>query len=266
MRRRTVQSPPAGPRRSQVSTRTRTVPINPLGRDLVVGDVHGCFRTLERALVDLEFDARRDRLFGVGDLVDRGPHSIEAVDWLGWPFAAVACGNHERAVLGWLESARVGPPPAGSEWLRDVPPSQHRRWRDAIGAMPFAITIETAYGPIGVVHAEAPKRVWTRALELLESGSPSAVDDVLLGLPVTTEQRAQIRSKPVEDLRALVHGHFPVSAVEASANRWNIDTGAGITAFNRLSLLEVNHSEFRSWTVDVREAPQFPAGARSSTR
>ena len=43
------------------------VPSNRLGRDFVVGDVHGCFRTLERALAALEFDASCDRLFGVGD-------------------------------------------------------------------------------------------------------------------------------------------------------------------------------------------------------
>ena len=40
------------------------------GRDIVVGDVHGCFRTLERALGEIAFDTACDRLFGVGDLVN----------------------------------------------------------------------------------------------------------------------------------------------------------------------------------------------------
>ena len=57
-----------------------TVGINQAGRDLVVGDVHGCFRTLARALSQLEFDPSCDRLFGVGDLVDRGPHSEGRLD------------------------------------------------------------------------------------------------------------------------------------------------------------------------------------------
>ena len=38
------------------------------GRDLVVGDIHGHFPTLARALDALDFDAEADRLFSVGDL------------------------------------------------------------------------------------------------------------------------------------------------------------------------------------------------------
>ena len=37
------------------------------GRDLVIGDLHGYFGTLEHALTELAFDAGRDRLFSVGD-------------------------------------------------------------------------------------------------------------------------------------------------------------------------------------------------------
>ena len=48
------------------STCTRIVDLNREGRDFVVGDVHGCFRTLDRALTALAFDPSRDRLFGVG--------------------------------------------------------------------------------------------------------------------------------------------------------------------------------------------------------
>ena len=45
------------------------------GRDFVVGDVHGCFRTVENALRRVGFDPGCDRLFSVGGLVNRGPNS-----------------------------------------------------------------------------------------------------------------------------------------------------------------------------------------------
>ena len=67
----------------------RTFPSNEHGRDFVVGDVHGCFRTLQHALAALAFEPERDRLIGVGSLVARGPHSGKAVDWLEGRFTAV---------------------------------------------------------------------------------------------------------------------------------------------------------------------------------
>ena len=226
---------------------------NAHGRDFVVGDVHGCFRTLERALDALGFEQGRDRLFGVGDLVNRGPHSDEAVEWLDRRFDAVAIGNHDRAVLRWLESNSGTPPPPGSEWLSAISPGDHPRWRAALARLSLAITIETAHGPVGIVHAEAPDRVWSRATTMLENGDSSVIDIALLGF-AACETAHQPRSQPVEGLRALVHGHEPGRTVRRNVNRWNIDTGAGIARLNRLSLVEVNAPEFRTWTFDVDES------------
>ena len=155
--------------------------LNESGRDFVVGDVHGCFRTLERALSAITFDPNLDRLFGVGDLVNRGPHSEAALRWLEQRFDAVVLGNHDRAVLNWFRAKRGAPRPAESEWLLGLSSREHRRWRAALGSMPLAITIETAYGPVGVVHAEAPHHSWAESLRRLETASPSVVDDVVLG-------------------------------------------------------------------------------------
>ena len=55
---------------------------NPAGRDFVAGDVHGEFPTLERLLDQVGFETSRDRLFALGDLVDRGPDSAAALDWI----------------------------------------------------------------------------------------------------------------------------------------------------------------------------------------
>ena len=79
------------------SSRVRRIPRNREGRDSVVGDVHRCFRTLEPALAEVRFDAGCDRLFGVGDLVDRGSYSAEALVWIERRFEAVVMGNHIMA-------------------------------------------------------------------------------------------------------------------------------------------------------------------------
>ena len=246
--------PPRRPRFVTVSVCSRRWCVNPRGRDFVVGDVHGCFRTLERALRGIGFDPRTDRLFGVGDLVNRGPHSEEALGWLEQCFDAVVLGNHDRSVLSWFRARPGSKPPAGSGWLLDLSRRDHPRWRAALEDMPLAITIETAHGLIGIVHAEAPHHSWVDSLRLLGTASPSVIDDALLGLEASPEAIRRHRTRPVEGLRALVHGHEPVERIACIANRWNIDTGAGIARLDRLSLVKVNAPEFRAWTFDVDES------------
>ena len=229
---------------------TRTFGLNPHGRDLVVGDVHGCFKTLAHALERLGFDEARDRLFGVGDLVARGPNSGAAADWLERWFEAVALGNHDRAARDWFAAKLRGSRERPFGWVRRIEPAEYPRWYEALRGMPLAVTIDTRYGAVGIVHAETPDPVWSRATVLLDNGNAADVDIALLGFEAPYRR---LRRRPVEGLRALVSGHFVVDAVTATQNRYNIDTGAGFAAPARLTLLEGNAPDLRSYTFDVRE-------------
>lgn len=75
----------------------------------VIGDVHGCFETLLALWSRLGFDRARDRLWLVGDLVNRGPHSLEVLRWvrdlddrLGERLRVVL-GNHDLHLLAHFD-------------------------------------------------------------------------------------------------------------------------------------------------------------------
>ena len=68
----------------------------------VVGDLQGCLPSLKDLLAQLSFDAAAgDRLWLVGDLVNRGPQSIETLRFVRGMGAAaqVVLGNHDLALI-----------------------------------------------------------------------------------------------------------------------------------------------------------------------
>ncbi|MEC9073297.1 MAG: symmetrical bis(5'-nucleosyl)-tetraphosphatase [Myxococcota bacterium] len=67
----------------------------------VIGDIQGCYDELQALLAEISFDPDVDRIWLVGDLVNRGPQSLEVLRWARGLGDRVTCvlGNHDMHVL-----------------------------------------------------------------------------------------------------------------------------------------------------------------------
>jgi len=74
----------------------------------VVGDVQGCFITLQRLLARIDFDPARDHLWLVGDIVNRGPDSVKVLRFARSlrESAVVVLGNHDLHLIARIRGAR----------------------------------------------------------------------------------------------------------------------------------------------------------------
>jgi bis(5'-nucleosyl)-tetraphosphatase (symmetrical) len=126
-----------------------------------VGDIQGCDEELQALLERLKFSADRDQLWFVGDLVNRGPHSLAAlrrVRSLG-DNAVVVLGNHNLHLLAVAHGARR---PRQSDTLDEVLAAPDR---EALLEWLITRPLAHAEGADLMVHAGVVPQ-WTVALTL----------------------------------------------------------------------------------------------------
>lgn len=78
-----------------ITQRFRSYPANCLGRDFVLGDIHGAYDMVLQGMRQVRFDKKVDRIFSVGDLIDRGAGSHRALEFLAQPYVYAVRGNHD---------------------------------------------------------------------------------------------------------------------------------------------------------------------------
>lgn len=202
---------------------------NQKGRDLIVGDIHGCFTKLGAALRAVGFDSEAgDRLFSVGDLVDRGPESIAAVEFIAHDFVHAVQGNHEDMAIRWPNGHMDWGNYAanGGGWMIALDKETQREVASALSVLPIAIELETEFGLVGIVHAECPMPSWQDFISALEDESLSREKtDRLLSACQWNRNRITVGDDSmIEGVRAVVVGHTPMRAMTSLGNTLFIDT------------------------------------------
>lgn len=243
---------------------------NEQGRDFVVGDIHGYFQTLERLLEAIGFDASVDRLFSIGDLIDRGPESHRAGEFIAKPWFHAIRGNHEQMLCDALTPGLSQPAALdlwqtnGGEWFETVADAERIALFQAIRQLPLAMEISLAGGGVAVLaHADLADANWPRQrAQLADAGQQASLAETLLwsrrrarAVFDRLQGAASAERVAIDGASVVFFGHTPMPAPVACDNtRW-IDTGV-FTADGRLTIAEVA-VEGAVWSLaDADEQPR----------
>jgi len=205
---------------------------NEKGRDFFVGDIHGQYELLMEAMARVGFDKARDRLFSVGDLIDRGSDSFECLSLAFEPWFYGVRGNHEMLAYDALNEG------TGQAW--DLWQINGGSWvylhgvhevrtilNAALEHLPYAREVEVTGKRIGIVHAEPPSD-WG----LIELNGHAIKQELVW----SRAKISRMDCTPVAGIDAVVVGHTILEQPTALGNVHYIDTGAFHTC--RLTLIE----------------------------
>jgi serine/threonine protein phosphatase 1 len=210
---------------------------NEIGRDFVVGDIHGWFNVAYKNMENLKFDPEKDRLFCLGDLIDRGPYSKDVLKWLDQKSVYSIKGNHEQMMYEFFHGIdwKIDyPEKHGGKWFTELPMYEQMDYVDRLRMLPHVAEIETIHGLVGLVHAEVPHD-W----EEFKNNYKKYEDDALWSFNKFNLFQIGI-SYPVKNIDWVIHGHVSVDHPTMVENKIYIDTGA---ATRKLTFLEINCQE-----------------------
>jgi serine/threonine protein phosphatase 1 len=204
----------------------------------VVGDIHGCKQKLFEAMEKVGFDTELDQLWCVGDLVDRGPESMEVLRLLKEPWFDSILGNHEEMiVLGYQGSNdhAICSLQNGGGWFPLMSDEEVVEAFELMKDLPVVQTLRSPSGrKIGLVHAEPPLDDWDECVAWM--GTDKVRDVALWGRNILRGRRHLL--KPIANVDHVYCGHTPLHEPKTIENVSWIDTGACFPD-GKLTMVEV---------------------------
>ena len=173
--------------------------------DYVVGDIQGCLDPLLKLLDRVNFEPTTDRLIAVGDLVNRGPKSLETLRFckgLGSSFNSVL-GNHDLHLLAISHGVR---PATNKDSLNEIlDASDSRELLQWLQQLPLLISL----GDYTLVHAGIPPN-WS----------------IQTAVSMASEVEAVLQSDQAGDYFQAMYGNQPDSWSEdlEGPERWRLIT------------------------------------------
>ena len=222
----------------------KTFDPNTKGKDYVVGDLHGCYTLLMQKLESIGFDKDKDRLFSVGDLIDRGSENEKCLTLLNELWFHTVRGNHEQLLVDAVNQGEIDLHFInGGIWFYTL--QEEERWEiaDNLDSLPFAIELYTKdRKKIVIVHADCgsgDEQSWAFTRKQLNKGCEYTRAQVLWSRErIKTFRNPPRHPIPILDINLAVVGHSMVDSPIMIDNVMYIDTGAVFTG--NLTLFDVD--------------------------
>lgn len=131
----------------------KKVPANYDGRDFLIGDLHGCYNEFMELLKYIKFNPKYDRVFSTGDLIDRGPRSLECLQLLKQPWFFSVLGNHEEIMIDKVKQIEFSKTNTNNE--ESIYYKTLSKYINDVYKLPLVLEVEhLLFGKFYITHAE----------------------------------------------------------------------------------------------------------------
>lgn len=220
------------------------------GRVFVCGDIHGMYDEFMKLLEQIEFNFDEDLMICTGDLVDRGPKSLDCFN-LSYRTWFINCrGNHEQFCLDCIKEGDRRTYQThvsnGGQWFYNLPLDVQNVIARDVENMPVAITLNRNGKRYGFVHADIPLyvRSWDELLENLSGISyDTYITQCIWGRSRVRQAMASRWNNHINNhidgVEEVFIGHTVLHDHKKVGNINFIDTGFVYDGYNKLTIVEI---------------------------
>lgn len=233
----------------------------------MVGDLHGQRRELESLLEHVQFDVTTDRLFAVGDLIDRGSDSLGTLGLIEAPWFHTVLGNHEFDLLRRVGVLDVAKPerralgPAG-DWVDALGSKARRRLMDLAERLVLRplILLVADDSPFFVLHGDfdplgpalrgalGPSTVPLSAAVRCASSRARLARARFQAAPLSfCGHTVQLSTTPWARTTLTYAGHSPVPCISVHDSQVYLEQRAASRKSPSATLALVEHRAFSRW-------------------
>lgn len=228
---------------------------NFIGKDYIIGDIHGQFNKVMKVLGQLKFNPSTDRLICVGDLIDRGSQNHHLNNWMNYDWFYSVMGNHDLVRIlmyffqeDYPEHFEFVYKETFIDWYDRFNNQEKFKFIKLLLQLPLAIEVSSKSRKYGIIHGDFPEdySCWEKfKIDLLENKmSFDNIQKVLFshttGIranPMKQHKNLYGNKKQVKNIKNIdniIIGHTPQKKPAFLDQFLMIDTGGGFTLPNEL--------------------------------